>query len=192
MVNTRVRDDDESTIVGSVSNAHVPATPPLPETTKVQKLLITTLALATIAFVVALPSYGASTLWVGPGAVILTYIYGTTLFVMMHQQKKAPMTKGQEGKEGKRKAPVVTRTPTLVCAALLAPVWAAACAMGLWRVTIEIRESREEMKAVWVALRFVEILCYIGGGVGLGFVGVSCSRARAQERAAHLQQYASN
>lgn len=192
MANTRVRDDDESIIVSSLCDAQGPATPLLPETTKVQKLLIITLALATIAFVVALPSYGASTLWVGPGAVILTYTYGITLFVVMHRQKKRPLKNGKDGEKGKRKAPVVTRTPTLVCASLLVPAWAAACAMGLWRVIIEIRESREEMKAVWVALRFVEIMCYIGGGIGLGFVGVSCSRARAQERAAHLQQYPNN
>ena len=192
MVNSRVRDDDESTIVGSVCDAQEPATPPLPETIKVQKLLIITLALATIAFVVALPTYGASTLWVGPGAVILTYIYGIALFVVMHQQKKKPTKKGKEGGERKRKVPVVTRTPTLVCASLLIPAWVAACAMGLWRVTIEIRESQEEMKAVWVTLRFVEILCYIGGGVGLGFVGLTCSRARAHERAAHQQPYTNN
>lgn len=171
MPSYRVRDDDESTIVE--------ASPTLPlsmETMKVQWLLISLLASATIALALALPMYGQSTFWVGPVAIFLAYVYGTTFLVKIRQQQRlAPAEKGKNEK----KVPIVTRRATAACAWVLCPIWIAACAIGLWRAVVDLRASGDgNMEVAWVVLRMVECLWYLGGGITLAFVGLACQRER--------------
>lgn len=174
MPTNRARDDDDSTIV-----EEAPTIPPTPETIKVQRLLLAVLASAFIALALALPLYGLSTLWVGPGAIFLSYIYGVTVLVKIHQQKK--LVPAEDGKSHKERVPVVTRRATYVCAWLLAVIWIAACAIGIWRAGVDLRAGVggvSDIQVAWVVLRFIECLCYLGGGITLAFVGFLCKRAR--------------